>query len=698
MKITAKSVVLFIIILVNCNYSISQISNDSGKTSDSNQDTTSGSLNINSAGLISVKPFANDFTIKNSSSSFIYGFNLDSVSYTITKATLVINFQNSIVTIPQLSYFTVSLNGNILSTRFADSPQPQNSSWQIDIPTTYLKNGYNSFNFFCWLRSSVDPCIDFYNSQDWLKIFSSSGLYLNRTVKPNLEIFNYPFPYFDDLKNYPLNSNLIIKDKNSPSVISAFLKLCSSLNNYISYDKQIKFPVNKQLFTNNINFGLKNDFPDLSSIQSEDSTGLISVTSNDKGGYNLNIAGNSNSAIDKSVYALSEKNTVNEMNVNPFAVTKMTNIQNVNLPVIPDEAANIKFSDIGIRDIKLGGLFESRSGIKITKPVGYKIGFGTKLNIKFSYSGNLNKNSSMLSVLVNTKFVGSKNFGISEKSIDSISVFIPQEELYKNSWQIEFLAYNDFDITKEECNKRFADEISTVIEDNSEFELQSGTIDYSPSLSSFPMALNSLNKSYTDVAFWFPSEPDDELLSIAASISYQAARKNGTYLNIKTYIGETLTEEIKNSSVIFLISGKYSDVYANFRENMILNPISDSQFSVKSGYNIPATNLTKTSVLEVFNSPFTSGVIYSIFTEKSSVMNLIHFINSEEINNLEAPISLINDKNITSTINNSKIFTDFKETDGFIIKYLRYIIFGIFFVVIFLIWYINKLKKRKKSA
>ncbi|MBE2255152.1 MAG: cellulose biosynthesis cyclic di-GMP-binding regulatory protein BcsB [Ignavibacteria bacterium] len=666
------------------------------QTDTTNSDTSSVSNNF-SPDLIPVKLLQSDAVLKNTSSGLVTGFNLDSVSYTISKSTLIINFQNSSVTIPQLSYFTILINGNVLSTRFADSPQPQNQSWQLDIPVTYLKNGYNTISFICWLRSSADPCIDFYNSQDWLKIFSTSGLYFNRVQKQDLGIYNYPFPFFDDLVNNPVNTSINLTNTNSPSVLSAFLKLTSTLNNYISYDKPVKFAINKPNLKNNIVIGELKDIPEVNKFNINDTLGLLILYKNSQAGYNLVITGNNSTGLDKSVYSLSNRNTVNEMNVNPFIVNSKTNNTFLDLPVVPEKNTIVRFSDIGIKDINLGGLFETRAGIRLTKPVGFDIGFGSKLKIKFTYSGNLNKKSSMLSVLVNTKFVGSKNFDLTKDSKDSIEVFIPNEELKKNSWQIEFIAYNDFDITNLECNKRFSDDISTVIEDDSEFEIKDGNVEYQPDLSSFPMILNSLNKSYADVLFWFPNAPDEILLNIAASVSYQAARKNGTSLNVKTFTGETLPEELKNSKVIFLISDKYSPVYAQFKDKMNLIPDSDTSISVKNAENIATTNLKHTSIIETFNSPFTKGIIYSIFAEKNSSENLNNFINSNEINNLQSRVVLINDKNLTTEIKNSELLKEQDESEGFILKNLRYLILGIFFAVIIIFWYIRKLKKRNKS-
>ncbi|GEM_PF-2349514 len=666
------------------------------QTDTTNSDTSSVSNNF-SPDLIPVKLLQSDAVLKNTSSGLVTGFNLDSVSYTISKSTLIINFQNSSVTIPQLSYFTILINGNVLSTRFADSPQPQNQSWQLDIPVTYLKNGYNTISFICWLRSSADPCIDFYNSQDWLKIFSTSGLYFNRVQKQDLGIYNYPFPFFDDLVNNPVNTSINLTNTNSPSVLSAFLKLTSSLNNYISYDKPVKFAINKPNLKNNIIIGELKDIPEVNKFNINDTLGLLILNKNSQSGYNLVVSGNNSTGLDKSVYSLSNRNTVNEMNVNPFIVNSKTNNTFLDLPVVPKKNTIVRFSDIGIKDINLGGLFETRAGIRLTKPVGFDIGFGSKLKIKFTYSGNLNKKSSMLSVLVNTKFVGSKNFDLTKDSKDSIEVFIPNEELKKNSWQIEFIAYNDFDITNLECNKRFSDDISTVIEDDSEFEIKDGNVEYQPDLSSFPMILNSLNKSYADVLFWFPNDPDEKLLNIAASVSYQAARKNGTSLNVNTFTGETLPDDLKNSKVIFLISDKYSPVYTQFKENMNLIPVSDTSISVQNAENIATTNLKNTSIIEAFNSPFTNGIIYSIFAEKNSSENLNNFINSNEINNLQSRVALINDKNLTTEIKNSELLKEQDESEGFILKNLRYLILGIFFAVIIIFWYIRKLKKRNKS-
>lgn len=679
---------IFFLILFPC---ILNAQTDSIKT-----DTSSGSNNF-SPDLIPVKLFQSDAVLKNTSSGLVTGFNLDSVSYTISKSTLIINFQNSSVTIPQLSYFTILINGIVLSTRFADSPQPQNQSWQLDIPVTYLKNGYNTISFICWLRSSADPCIDFYNSQDWLKIFSTSGLYFNRVQKQDLGIYNYPFPFFDDLVNNPVNTSINLTNTNSPSVLSAFLKLTSSLNNYISYDKPVKITINKPNLKNNIIIGELKDIPEVNKFNINDTLGLLILNKNSQSGYNLIVSGNNSIGLNKSVYSLSNRNTVNEMNVNPFTVNLKTNNTFLDLPVVPEKNTIVRFSDIGIKDINLGGLFETRAGIRLTKPIGFDIGFGTKLKIKFSYSGNLNKKSSMLSILVNTKFVGSKNFDLTKDSKDSIEVFIPNEELKKNSWQIEFIAYNDFDITNLECNKRFTDDISTVIENDSEFELKDGNVEYQPDLSTFPMILNSLNKSYSDVLFWFPNSPDEKLLNIAASVSYQAARKNGTSLNVNTFIGETLPDELKNYKVIFLISDKFSPVYAQFKDKMNLIPNSDTSISVKNAENITTTNLKNTSIIEAFNSPFTKGIIYSIFVNKNSSENLNNFINSNEINSLQSKVALINDKNLTTGIKNSELLKEQDESEGFILKNLRYLILGIFFAVIIIFWYIRKLKKRNKS-
>lgn len=653
--------------------------------------------NINTSIVIS-EPFSKDVFIRNSQNIYNYVIQIDTNLYTIDSLSFEIIFQNSTVTLPKSSFFGVRLNGNDISTRFADAPQPADQIWQITVPVQYLVNGYNTFQFTAFLKTSEDPCFDFYNSLDWLKISSKSRFILKRTIKNNLSLLSYPFPFIDNLTNFPVRTNFVIPDYNSVSSIEAYLKFTSSMYQFISYDKRVNFGVSKTASANmnNIFMEAANGTAVVKTLNVNpgEGQGILYLPPPENNIYNLYVSGTDAEGLRKSIYALSNRNSINELNQNPAIITNLTNTQNTLLPDIPADVTAAKFADMGIDNVNIKGLFEQRGAIKIIRPVGFDAGFGTSLKIKFSHSANLRKETSMLSILVNSKYAGGKNFNEGYTDIDSMVVYIPQEELKKNIWTIEFVAYNDLVVAEGECNKRYYDEIWTTISNESVLNLESGSLDYIPTLESFPMVLPSLNRSYANVAVWLPENPDERMLQLLGMLMYQASRRNGVPLNIRAFNSSAINDEIKKSDIIIKLSADGAAGYDEIKDKMIVAPEGNGTFKVKDGFNITSNELQNTAFIEAIPSPWSEkGVVYSIILNGAGTLGVIGAINSEESGNLSGSLTLVNNGVRVINLSEQQKATVISETGNFFVENLRWIILGIFIAVVILIWYLKKLKK-----
>lgn len=646
------------------------------------------------------EPFVKDVFIRNSQNVYSYTIQIDTNLYTIDSLSFEIIFQNSSVTLAQSSFFNIKLNGNDLSTRYADAPQPAAQSWMVTVPVQYLINGYNTFQFTAFLRTNEDPCFDFYNSLDWLKISNKSRFILKRTIKNNLSLLSYPFPFVDNLANFPVQTNFVLPDYNSVSSIDAYLKFTSSMYQFIPYDKSVSFGISKAAAPdkNNILFEAANGTAVVKTLNVNPGAGqgILYFVPSENNTYNLYISGTDAEGLKKSIYALSNRSSINELNQNPAIVTNLTNTQNTLVPDIPSDITAAKFADIGISNINIKGLFEQRGAIKIIKPVGFQAGFGTNLKIKFSHSANLRKHTSMLSVLVNSQYAGGRNFNESYSDIDSMIVYIPQEELKKNIWTIEFVAYNDLIVDKGECNKRYYDEIWTTISNESVLNLQSGDINYIPTLESFPMVLPSLNRSYANISVWLPENPDESMLQLLGMITYQASRRSGVPLNIKTFNSANVTDDIKKSDIIIKLSSDGSAGYDEIKDKMIVAPAGNGTFKVKDGFNITTNELKNTAFIEAITSPWSeNGVIYSIILNGANISSIINSINSEETTNLSGSLTIVNNGVRVINLSEQQKVTIVGETGNFFLQNLRWIILGIFIAIVILFWYLKKLKNRR---
>lgn len=648
--------------------------------------------------VVEIYPFTDDLFLKNTSS--IYNFYLETLTdaYSVNRVAIEIRFQNSITAMPNLSFINITLNGNDLSTRFLDSPQPEEKVWFIEVPVGYIKNGYNTFAFTCLLRSNDDPCYDLYNSFDYVKLFKESRILVTRTISTPLKLMNFPFPYVDNLVNAPLKSVFRLSDSKNPEIVDAFLKLVSSLSSFTDFSKQVRFQIAdlSSETQNTINIGFKNSYPELENINAGQEEGIIYHTGQGETLNNLYVSGNDGPGLLKSVYALSNKVTIETLNQNPAVISEMTNVNNHVLPVVPANQTRVRFADLGIDDVNLNGIYEQRKGVTIVKPVGADVGIGSYLYLKFVNSANLREQTSSLTVLINGRFCAS--IRLNRTHLDSVKVFIPEQELRKNLWQIEFVAYNDILLQNSDCNKRYYEEAWTNISSESEIEILNGNINYIPTLEGFPMVTNSLNRSSANVVVWLKENFSYGHLEIAATSLYQATRRSGVPLNIVSIIADEVTQEIRDADIVIKVSEDGISGNADLAKKMFVDIGSDGRVLTDLDFEIPVKNIENTAIIQALESPWNSnGVIYSIVQNGASTDEVINVINSDSENSLSGKVVLINDGIKVIGLSGPALYTPLAESFNFIFDNLRWIIFILFVSLVILIWFYRKVRNKNKK-
>lgn len=558
-------------------------------------------------------------------------------------------YTNSEMLIPELSFMTLLINDKPVSSVNINSKFPGITVWQISIPPGLIAPGFNEVTLSTLQRTIADPCQDLYNKSNWICIKSSSFFKTSFVKDSSFVISDFPYPFVNYLDRNSFTSNIVLPDISSNESIEAFLTLASYMGS-IKPGNSVYFNINPESDSlNKIFIGTGNSLPQLSGINIPEKTGYMSF-SNVENVSSFLISGRDNEGIKKSLNSLTNETLRNQIDTNETYISNYFRKENA------FTANTIKLSDLGIKDIKIEGIFDQSEFLTIKRPVNLNIGPDTYIRINFRHSANLNPKQSILTALVNGKPAASVLLDQSNIDNGTFDIKIPMDQLNKTEWAIELVSYQDIgNLGQIDCSHLYNEAVWTYIDaSNSEIVFTDGTISPQPSLDFFPYTISTFPADSGDVVVCLPENPNIELLELAGSVAARIGSSSGNTTNFTVVRGKP-DENILKSAALVIYIGLSTDnmMWEGIRNSLFIKPDG----VVSNEIELVNNNIGNSSVLQSIRSPWSNGIVYAIMVPGTEAIDIIKekIVEEEHYSKITGQVAVINNADIISVSSNEVI-------------------------------------------
>ena len=300
------------------------------------------------------------------------------------------------------------------------------------------------------------------------------------------------------------------------------------------------------------------------------------------------------------------------------------------------ETRSITLKDLGYGEINLTGAFHQRTMVTVKRPPGWTVGPGSYVELYFRHSTLLNPERSAATVYINGRPLKSiaLNAGNAEKGV--LKVPIPEDELDKSVWNIEFAFYHDIGMA--DCSKRYEEIAWSVIEANTRVYLTSGKKQAVLKWSDFP---NFNLRADNRCAIWLPARPSDAELTLAFLVAARLGQVYGHNLEWKVYLGEKgVYDKEKN----LLVITRHEDInsWKQGINSLAFYKDEKGHFKADEKYSIPSDYIAGSAVCQVIAGR-AGGITYFISTpDPKGTQNLVAvFADPEKMTRLTEEVMLI---------------------------------------------------------
>ncbi|CAN5475502.1 cellulose biosynthesis cyclic di-GMP-binding regulatory protein BcsB [soil metagenome] len=574
-----------------------------------------------------------------------YFFDMKPYIESFDNPSITINYTNAEVILDRVSFISVYLNDMPISSKYVSAKFPDTASYTVPLPKDKFVPGFNQIKIFTVLRTSDEPCRDLYNNANWLRILKSSFLHLELNLNNSYPLYFYPYPYMDIYMKNPVQANVYLPAKPSNNEVESMLKLVSDWG-ITSVNGNMVFKVSTDATSYNgklVRLGESGKM-NVDAGGLGDNSGLIRKEGGADREPILSITGKGPEGLAKSVSTLTNSDMVSQMDSTVSIVTKFP--ADNNLKRKSSKAGLYTLSQLGFPQIVLAGIFNQRKAFIFRRPLNYDISNDTYIKVNFYHSDVMNPRMSILIVYINGIPVGSSALNETNTKGGSFTVKIPDSELEKNEWSIEFSAYHDIGGIKDiNCDHWYDDLVWTVVEGNSEIYLAPGNFSAPPSLKNMPFAITDVGLSSDPIVFWLPSKLNDAHLTLAGLLAAKSGQTNKQLVGYRVITSDNIDDSIKKSSTIVMLG--YKGDGARWNQLKDKNPLTPSGagYTVDKNFNTTNNELASSSaILQAAQSPWnTKGVVYSIMVDDDNTVNKINEIitNRDQFAKLNGPLMLL---------------------------------------------------------
>lgn len=631
-------------------------------------------------------------------SSAVFFFDSKPYVEDYTNITLEVIYSNAEIILPRVSFLTIAVNNIPLASREVNSRNPDTASFKITVPKDKLLPGFNEIKIVSILRTSDDPCKDIYNNACWLRILKSSTMHVEAVVNNNYPLYYYPYPYIDTYMKNPIQASVFLAQKPSTNEIENVLKLISdwgigspfgNFNFRVSTDatgvpgRQIKVGDITKLGTDGMGVSEGN--------------GLVKRDGGPDRDPVLFVSGKGTEGLNKSVSALTNTGMVNQMDSTYSIITKFPNVTNTNKK--STKAGLFTLNQLGFPQIVLAGIFNQRKAFIFRRPLNYDISNDSYIKVNFYHSDVMNPRMSILVIYINGVPVGSAALNETNAKGGSFTVKIPDSELDKNEWSVEFSAYHEIGGIKDiNCDHWYDDLVWTVVEGTSELYLSPGNYNAPPSLKNIPFAITDNGLSSDPIVFWLPSKMNDSHLTLAGLIAAKSGQANKQLTGYRVVVGDDIDDSLKKSSTIVMLAYQNEGArWSKLKDKLPVTPQGQG-YAVDKNFNTINNELTTSSaILQACVNPWNSkGVVYSIMVDNDNTVNTINNIltNRESFMKLNGPLCLVKkDGRIVEVSPAKSMFKNVEKTTN--VKLWYFLVGAVLILALLLIIFRRKIFRQK---
>lgn len=577
---------------------------------------------------------------------------------------VMIHFAASNTLISNRSNMSLSVNGVPIDTKWiCDIQKDTPNYWKVGIPADKLKIGaINEIKVESDHRSIDGDCMDIDNPSNWVIIYNDSKIHLSdkSIYSPSLSDF-YPsyFEYFGS--NQSLTSNFILPKIKDNNLVSALLKLSSSIGSLYSDRNFINYNVSSGDLSNKINANSiiitpadelkQNGNLILPGNKLNNNQGFLSISnkSQENPYYSAIISGENKEGINKAVNFISNNTLLKQVKSNSLNID--SKVSSKYSKFTQNKSGLYKFSDFGYSDVNLSGAFHQKTSFSFAQPDGIQAGSGSYINLKFKHSKILLSDRSLLTVYIDGKAIDSSKLLESDSGDGSLKVKIPDSALKKSIIKVDVEVYNY--IGKIDCSKDYYDSAWTDIDSDSQICLIPGRKSIQPSLDGFPY-FNTYNESkQPKILISFSKYVNDDDLNAAAIMAARAGQNCREPFDFDILdSGSDVTKDQENEDMIFI--GSFNDINIPDKVKKLLSivPLGDNNFKIKNGVQAVPETLKDKAVIQVIRSPWNfHRRIYVVAYDNGSDLKSLSSVlsNTENLDKIGDQISIIDN---TKGINN----------------------------------------------
>ena len=513
-----------------------------------------------------------------------------------------------------VSYLTVYINNvPIRSVYLKDYPSQVLNSWNVEIPTSRIREGFNELAVRTHTRLNTDYlCEDNFNTANWVVLDGRSYYHLEYKRQNSFPtIADFPRPFIGMYEDKAVGIGIFVPQDYTESEMSAALQMITYLNGYIlPYHVRLNLVAGDfsklDSYDSLIYLGRPAALP--SSLQGKINPARMNFTdahllrASYKNKPLLLVLSAEGERLLEAVKVLYNQDIKEQMTGNYSQVK-------TNLDVFikePELKESFSLEDIGINGIEVKGLNRQTANLDFRLPANRVLAneAGLKLNLK--YSDNLDFEKSLLTVHVNGVPIGSYKLEREKREAHQMSFYLPLKLRNNDYFDIRF----SFDLIPDgiiNCEYYLYSEPWAYIFEDSEFffpttERRIMLLDNLP----FPFQKDGDLDSLTVV---IPDEPEAEdylLLGKIAALSGVGLKDNRG--NIKAVKAGDFSAEHREDNLI---------LFGSYRRNSLLRQLNkELWFAYNEEGNgflsnekielLPSTSLTAT-IVELKESPFKEG-------------------------------------------------------------------------------------------
>lgn len=551
----------------------------------------------------------------------------------------------------EASNITVHINGIPVGSRHFSNEDKENGSWRVDLPIHNFVHGINRIEIATKQSTNGSRCQDIDNEGNWVVLSPRSNLHLELLTGPT-SLSTYPYPFLDPISVQPIQSIWYLPNNTTVSNIEAMLETASDWGvkqRYRSLKFQVKVGKVNADGGNKILFGQLKEWPGMENTDLPSEVGILSFKQYDQegDGDTLLISGTDPVGLFKATSTLSSPETVQQIKGNSLFV------QDTLAPTLPRNnsvglAGAYTLSDLGYSDIALTGIFHQDTSIVFNRPLNWRPGDASYIDVHFRHSAQLDPTKSALTVYINE--IPVKNTPLDTNNIDHgiLHVKIPESELNKSFWTIRFAFMNYIDV--DGCQNRYDEVAWSVLNKETEIYLAPGEYNSSWELREFPI-LSNPGESTIKATMWLSESPDSEELTLATIIAARAAQK-GQIIDWNVVMGSETDQLADKGPVVMLVYKHEKERLDALRGYLPAWPDHDGGYEVAPFVSFIPDENNIAALIEVSSSPWNKQqAVYVVLGTNTDSLGKVSEVlsNSTIAEKLSGQLSIIsNDGSITS--------------------------------------------------